>query len=69
MAVKFKPKTKKGAKKRLIVTNPKNPAKTKLLAVRINHRHRLINKSGERKLKASRKTTLSKITDKFKQYI
>lgn len=67
--IKFKPKTKKGAKKRLTLTNPKDSTKSKLVVSRINNAHRLINKQSERKLKAKRKTTLSKIANKFKAFI
>jgi hypothetical protein len=61
---KFKPKSRGGAKKRIGVSTPKD-GEIKLRTTRTNHAHRLIGKSGERKLKAARKTTLSKVHKKY----
>jgi ribosomal protein L35 len=61
---KFKPKTHNGAKKRLGVSKPKSGT-AKIMTTRTNHAHRLINKSGERKLRAARKTTVSSVHKKY----
>lgn len=66
---KFKAKTHKGTKKRLVLTNPADSSKAKIIIGRINHAHRLINKTGERKLKAGKTTTISKAHDKYKKLL
>jgi|GEM_PF-1524931 len=63
----FKPKTRKGAVKRLKVTAGGDSMKGKLVIERINNHHRLINKTGVRKLKAARTTTLGKTVKKYKK--
>jgi len=67
--IKFKAKTRKGAKKRLALSNPANKTESKIIIGRINHGHRLIAKSGERKLRASRKTTVNAVHEKYKKVI
>ena len=69
LKIKFKPKTKKGAKKRLSLTHPKDSTQAKLVVSRINNAHRMINKQSERKLKSRRKTTLTKLANKYKAFI
>ncbi|MEI6729492.1 MAG: hypothetical protein WCK98_07685 [bacterium] len=67
--IKFKAKTRKGATKRLSLSNPANKTESKIIIGRINHHHRLIGKTGERKLKAARKTTVSSVHEKYKKVI
>ncbi len=61
---KMRTKTHKGTKKRIKVTNGGNG---KLMIARINQGHRMIKKSRTRKLRARRKTVLSKTYDKLKK--
>jgi ribosomal protein L35 len=53
---KLRSKPRKGAVKRIKITNGGDLSKGKLLVDRINDNHRLIKKSRVRKLKARKKT-------------
>jgi ribosomal protein L35 len=66
---KFKPKSRNGIKKRLKLTGAKDPSKVKVIVNRINKGHRLIRKTGQRKLRAARDTVLGKVADKYKKVI
>jgi ribosomal protein L35 len=63
---KMKPKTRKGAVKRIKVTNGGDLAKGKLLVNRTNDNHRLIKKQRERMLKSKKAGELSSIFNKLK---
>jgi ribosomal protein L35 len=63
---KMKPKTRKGAVKRIKVTNGGDLSKGKLLVNRTNDNHRLIRKQRERMLKAKKAGKLSSIFNKLK---
>jgi len=66
---KFKAKTRKGAVKRIRLTKTKIAANAKVIVGRINAAHRMIGKTGERKLRSQRKTTVSKIANKYKRVL
>ena len=67
---KFRPKPRKGAVKRIKVSNGGDTSKGKLVVGRINKAHRNINKSRTRLLKAKKSTVLSKaISRKLKKII
>jgi len=66
---KFRPKPRKGAVKRIKVSNGGDLSKGKLMINRINKAHRNINKSRTRLLKAKRPTVLSKTLRKLKKII
>ncbi len=66
---KFKPKTRNGVKKRLKLTGAKDDSQVKVIINRINKGHRLIKKTGTRKLRAARDTVLGKVADKYKRVI
>jgi ribosomal protein L35 len=63
---KMKPKTRKGAVKRIKISNGGNLAIGKMISNRPNDNHRLIRKPRTRKLKAKRSTTLSNTFSKLK---
>ncbi len=69
MSIKFKPKSKKSLIKRVKLSSPLDSSKAKLTVTRINYSHKLVVKSGEKKLRKKRETTLSKITNKYKKYL
>lgn len=62
---KFKPKTRKNIKSRMKISNGGDPTKGVIEIKRINHAHRLINKTGIRKLKSSKTTTLGRTQKKY----
>ncbi|MBC7472052.1 MAG: 50S ribosomal protein L35 [candidate division SR1 bacterium] len=62
----MKPKTRKGAVKRIKVTNGGDLSKGKLLVNRTNDNHRLIKKQRERMLKSKKAGELSSIFNKLK---
>jgi ribosomal protein L35 len=66
---KTKPKTRKGAVKRIKVSKGSSTTSGKLQVNRINDNHRLIRKPRRRKLKAKRSTVVSKGWDKFRKVI
>jgi ribosomal protein L35 len=66
---KMKPKTRKGAVKRIKVTNGVDLSKGKLMVNRTNDNHRLIRKQRERMLKARKAGALSPIFNKLKAII
>ncbi len=63
---KMKPKTRKGAVKRIKITNGGDMKKGKMMTNRPNDNHRLIKKSRVRKLKAKRATRVSESMSKLK---
>ena len=63
---KMKPKSRKGAVKRIKVTNGGDLSKGKLMVNRTNDNHRLIKKQRERMLKAKKASSLSSIYNKLK---
>jgi ribosomal protein L35 len=63
---KMKPKTRKGAVKRIKVTNGGDLSKGKLMVNRTNDNHRLIKKQRERMLKSKKAGELSAIFNKLK---
>jgi ribosomal protein L35 len=63
---KMKPKTRKGAVKRIKITNGGNASIGKMLANRPNDNHRLIRKPRTRKLKAKKATKISNSFSKLK---
>ena len=62
----MKPKSRKGAVKRIKVTNGGDLSKGKLMVNRTNDNHRLIKKQRERMLKAKKASSLSSIYNKLK---
>jgi hypothetical protein len=66
---KFKSKSRNGIKKRLKLSSAKAGSQVKVIINRINKGHRLIKKSGQRKLRAARDTVLGKVANKYKKVI
>ena len=70
MAIKkMRAKTRKGAVKRIKLSNGGDLKTGKLIVNRINDNHRLIKKSRTRKLKAKKNTVLPKMFNKLRKIL